>query len=80
VEACGALKQPRTNAILYLRNGVSELLGDGLALEGFDGVAVRRGGHNDECDDGDGRVTEAEDLVKQENGRRSGRTFFAAGS
>lgn len=63
VEPCGALEKPRADAVLDLRDGVSELLSDGLAFEGLDGVAVRRGGHDNERDDGDGRLAETKGMV-----------------
>ena len=56
MESCGMVKQPRANPVLNLCDGIAELFGDGLAFEGLDGVRVCCGGHDDECDDGDGRA------------------------
>lgn len=43
------LKQPLTDPVLDLGDSIPQLLRDGLTLESFDGVRVRRGGHDDEC-------------------------------
>jgi hypothetical protein len=49
----GMLKDPVTDPMLNLGNGLSELLGNGLTFERLDGVRVGSGWHDDECDDGD---------------------------
>jgi hypothetical protein len=48
----GVLKEPVPDLLLNDVDGLLELLGDGLTLERLDGVRVRRGGHDDEGDDG----------------------------
>lgn len=41
------VEQSLTDAVLDLRDGVAQLLGDGLTFKRFDGVGVRCGGHDD---------------------------------
>ena len=48
----GALEEPLADALLDDRDGVSQGLDDGLALEGLDRQRVGLGGHDDEGHDG----------------------------
>lgn len=47
------VEQPGTNSVLNLRDSIAKLLGHCLPFQGFDGVRVSGGGHNDKSDDGD---------------------------
>lgn len=49
--AGGTLKEPSSDAVLDLGNGIAKLLRDSLSLERLDRVRVRRSGHDDEGDD-----------------------------
>ena len=49
----GTLEDALTDTILDLGDSVAELLGDCLALEGLNGVRMRRSRHDDERDNGD---------------------------